>query len=84
MGYKMTLEIPESVYQPLRASAEKAGRSPEEVVNAWLAKAVEALQQDPLLRWSGAFTAEVTDVADRHDDYLGQALLNELRGVGNE
>ncbi len=35
---------------------------------------------DPLMALSGALTSEDTDIADRHDDYLGQAHLDELRG----
>ncbi len=32
-------------------------------------------EQDPLLRLLGMVDTDVQDVAERHDDYLGQALL---------
>ena len=34
---------------------------------------------DPLMALFGTVESELTDIADRHDDYLGQALLEELR-----
>jgi predicted DNA-binding antitoxin AbrB/MazE fold protein len=38
---------------------------------------------DPLLRLAGTIESDVTDAADRHDQYLGQALADELHGRGN-
>ena len=31
------------------------------------------------MRWAGAIDSAVTDVAQRHDEYLGQALGRETR-----
>ena len=31
---------------------------------------------DPLLQMAGAFAADVSDVGDRHDFYIGQELRN--------
>ena len=41
-------------------------------------------QEDPLLRWAGAIDSEISDVAERHDYYIGQALYRELRGNPDE
>jgi len=36
---------------------------------------------DPLMALFGTIKTDVTDVAERHDAYIGQALLDELRGA---
>ena len=35
---------------------------------------------DDFLKWAGAFDSGLTDVGERHDYYLGQALAEEMRG----
>jgi hypothetical protein len=35
---------------------------------------------DPLLALSGVFESELTDISERHDDYLGQALASGSEG----
>jgi hypothetical protein len=37
-------------------------------------------ETDPLLALSGAFESELTDIGERHDEYIGQALAAEMRG----
>ena len=39
---------------------------------------------DPLLKLAGTLECEVTDIGERHDDYIGDALLTELRGDKDE
>ena len=39
---------------------------------------------DPLLALAGTLECEVTDIGERHDDYIGDALLAELRGDNDE
>ena len=39
---------------------------------------------DPLLRLAGTLECEVTDIGEHHDDYVGDALLTELRGNKDE
>ena len=41
-------------------------------------------ERDPLLALAGTLTCDVTDIGERHDEYIGQALLKEMRGVDNE
>jgi hypothetical protein len=53
------------------------------VLTEWLSDAVRRLTDDPLLQLSGTFESDVRDVSERHDHYIGQGLLNELRGGGN-
>jgi len=80
MGHTLTLEIPEDVYEPLLKRAKEIGRTPEEVVTEWLSTAVYRLADDPLLRLAGVFESDVTDISERHDDYIGQGLMQELSG----
>jgi hypothetical protein len=39
-----------------------------------------APDEDPVLRLLGTIRCGVSDVAERHDCYIGQQLLAELRG----
>ena len=39
---------------------------------------------DPLLALAGTLECEVTDIGERHDDYIGDALLAELREDNDE
>ena len=36
-------------------------------------------ETDPLLALAGTLQSDVTDVSERHDDYIAAALLAELR-----
>ena len=47
-------------------------------------QAREAQGTDPLLGLIGTLECEVTDIGERHDDYIGDALLTELRGAKAE
>lgn len=38
-----------------------------------------ASESDPFLALDGFFTSDVPDAAERHDDYLGQSLNDELQ-----
>ena len=39
---------------------------------------------DPLLALAGTLQSDVTDIGERHDDYIATALLAELRGGEDE
>ncbi len=39
---------------------------------------------DPLLALAGTLQSDVTDISERHDDYIAAALLAELRGDEDE
>ena len=44
----------------------------------------EAQVTDPLLKLAGTLECEVADIGERHDDYIGDVLLTELRGDKDE
>ena len=39
---------------------------------------------DPLLALAGTLTSDGTNISERHDEYIGQALLEEMRDADNE
>lgn len=39
---------------------------------------------EPLLALAGTLTCDATNISKRHDEYIGQALLKEMRDVDNE
>ncbi len=84
MAHTLTLTLPNAVFEPLRREAERAGRTPEEVVLDWLTKEVSPRTEDPLLRLMVAFSSEVTDAGERHDHYIGQTLLKRMRGEADD
>ncbi len=81
MTHQVMLEIPDNIYQSLVRKAQATGRTVEAVANEWLAAAAARIPAESGSRsWIGAFESEVPDAAERHHDYLGQALYEELRG----
>jgi hypothetical protein len=77
MGYSLTLELPENVYQSLLKTANQIGQQPEALAVQWLKKITQQQETDPLEKFIGAFNSNIPDWADEHDKYLGQSLLNK-------
>jgi len=83
MSRTITLEIPEETYEAIEMQAETKGLEPAQMVVEWLSEAIRQAQmaaEDPLEALIGTLECEVTDVAEHHNDYIGQALAKELRG----
>jgi hypothetical protein len=80
MSHALTIEVPEDVYLRLEKWASQQGTTPAALATDWVSRRVVELEQDPLMRWAGALDSEVSDVAERHDDYLGNALAETLPG----
>ena len=87
MTRTITLELPESLYASLTQRAEQQQSTPEQLILDSLATTLgngaQSVDDDPLIRLAGCITSDITDIAERHHEYLGQALLDELRH-GNE
>ena len=47
-------------------------------------KGAHADHPDPLIALLGTLECDVTDIGERHDEYIADALLAELRGDANE
>jgi hypothetical protein len=79
MSRTLTLELAEDLYQALKDLAEKEGRSAEDLGAAWLAATIDRVANDPVMKLAGTLHSGVPDLAERHDDYLGNHLMDELR-----
>jgi hypothetical protein len=84
MSHPLTIDVPEEVFSHLNKLALQRGKTPEILAQELVSTAVQELEEDPLLRWAGAIDSEISDVAERHDYYIGQALYRELRGNPDE
>ena len=83
MSRTITLEIPEETYKAIEIQAETKGLKPAQMVVEWLSEAIRQTQiaaEDPLEALIGTLECKVTDIAEHHDYYVGQALAKELRG----
>ena len=80
MTKAMTLEIAESLYEKILKQANQSGQTPESMVIAWIETAVKLPTDDNLLQLAGIFQSQVTDIGERHNEYVGKQLL----AVNNE
>jgi hypothetical protein len=83
MAHTLTLNIPDDVYQGLLKTAEEIGRTPEELAGKWVATAVQDICDDPLLKLAGTLECGISDLSERHHDYIGEGLMRKLSG-GND
>lgn len=72
--HKLTLDLPEEIYDSLTKSAEQTGQPLEELAVQWLATATSYMVDDPLEKWIGAFPGKMSGWADEHDKYIGESL----------
>lgn len=84
MEHRLTLEMPEAIYEPLAKAAERMGRAPEELACEWLVTAIRAAIADPVENFIGMFKSSIPDWADQHDQYMGQTLAAQMRSTGSE
>lgn len=80
----LTIELPDELYQHLFKWAQMEGRTPDALATEYLTNIIQRLANDPLLQLAGSVTSDVTDVCERHDEYIGQALFEEMRGQPDE
>jgi hypothetical protein len=82
MSRTITLEISEETYEAIETQAETKGVEPAQMIVEWLSEVFRQSQiaaEDPLAALIGTLECKATDIAERHDDYIGQALAKELR-----
>jgi hypothetical protein len=80
MAATLSIEMPDELFEQLQQRALEQGKTPETVAVEYLMSLLSSTNDDRLLRWVGAFESSVPDAAQRHDQYLGQALYEELKG----
>ena len=80
MNHSLTLEIPQPVYENLVKKGTQTGKTPEEVAVQLLSNSVqEPLAEDPLEEFIGAFNSNIPDWTEKHDQYLGKALNENIK-----
>lgn len=73
------------IAQQTWASEESTGSSNEFTLDEILDdEIIETQEIDPLLALAGTLEWDVTDIGERHDDYIGDTLLIETRADGDE
>ncbi len=77
--HSLLLEVPESIYQPIVEGARAEGRKVEEIALERLANGNPKKIDDPSEKFIGSFDSKGMDWARRHDEYLGENLMRELR-----
>jgi hypothetical protein len=77
----ITLQIPEATFAAIEKQAQTRGKQPAELAEELLAQALNhsQVEHDPLDNFVGSIDSPVTDVAERHDYYVGQAVWKEMR-----
>jgi hypothetical protein len=78
MGYTLTLDVPEDVYQLLIQKAAQIDQPLEVIAVQLLTTAAQQRADDPLEQFIGAFTSHDADWADQHDAYLGKAVKDAM------
>ena len=78
MPATLTIEVSDELLVYLRQAAARLGKTPETVAAEYLANLTPRLAAGALRRWAGAWASNVPDASLRHDDYLGQALHQQL------
>ena len=85
------IELSDEQYAALETYAQRQGRSPDELIRAWVASLVEQPQADwadepppteeelrehPILGLAGIFAIGEPGWADRHDEIIAEEALN--------
>ncbi len=81
MSQKLTLQLPDNLYQPLAKAAAQAQQSPEELAAQWLSQAIQQFTDDPVEQFIGAISSTTPDWVEQHDRYLGQAQLDHSEEI---
>jgi hypothetical protein len=82
MEHTIALQVPEKLYKAIQSQAVKQGQTPDSLAAQWLKEAIrkaETAEEDPLIKLFGTIRGDATDVAERHDYYIGQALARTVR-----
>jgi len=81
MAKTLTLELADNIYEVLLKTSAQIGQTPEQIIIEWVESKIKQTVQDPLLQLAGIFPlrgrsneADITDVSERHDEYIGAAL----------
>ncbi len=80
MGHPLLLDIPDDIYKMLAKTAEQTKQPLEELAIEWLTRGGRVVTPDPLDKWIGALDGGMPGWVDRHDEFIGQSLLDTHEG----
>lgn len=82
---QITIDLPEALQQTLIDQATQNQTTPEqiiiEVLNQYLQPTIATADTDQLLSLIGTLDLGTTDLAENHDQYIGQALYEEMHNA---
>jgi hypothetical protein len=84
MAKTLVLELPDDLEQQLTAQAQKLNVSLESLILQSLTQSVNqvaSVEADPISPLIGTLRLETSDLGENHDQYLSQALQQELKLV---
>jgi len=82
---QITIDLPEALQQTLIHQAAQNQTTPEQLIiqalNQYLQTATTTNATEQLLSLIGTLDLGTTDLAENHDQYIGDALFQELRNA---
>lgn len=81
MSHRVLLEIPDDVYNLLEQTAEQTNQPLEQLAVDWLTSLSREVTDDPLAKHIGSIKTDIPDWGERHDELLGQALMDDHRSA---
>jgi hypothetical protein len=81
---KLTIEVSDELFDCLARQSAQEGKTPETLAAECLGNLLIHPERGRLRRWAGSHASNVPDASLRHDDYLGQALYQELEQPAND
>ena len=81
MSKTLVIEVPDELQQQLLKQARQQNISLETLVLQSLSKVATVSNwdsADPILPLLGTLSAEVSDIGENHDQYIGNALYKEI------
>ncbi len=79
MTHSLTIEVPENIYRGIVNEAESKKRKVEDIALERLAKDTPPPIDDSLDNFVGAFSSDVPDWTEKHDEYIGEKLAEDLK-----
>lgn len=81
---QLTIDLPEALQQSLLSQAAQTHTTPEQFIIQLLTQNLipttppPDLTNDPLFQLIGCIDSDILDVAEKHDEYIGQAIYEEM------
>jgi hypothetical protein len=81
---QLTIDLPEALQQSLLSQAAQTHTTPEQFIIQLLTQNLipntppSDLTNDPLFQLIGCIDSDILDVPEKHDEYIGQAIYEEM------